>query len=91
MSFYQSTSTAAMESARVRTELEMRQSLERTNIATLDGMPKNTKKAYDPKIEEYRRWCDLKFPYEAAELRYIVNGDKAHYFLDDAVSSFCFV
>ncbi|KAG2191287.1 hypothetical protein INT47_011474, partial [Mucor saturninus] len=47
---------------------------------------RNTKRAYEPKIEEYPRWCDLKFAHESLELRYIVNGEKAHFFLDDAVA-----
>lgn len=88
MSFHQSTNSSAMQSARIRSELAMRQSLERTNIATLEAMCHNTKKAYGPKIEEYRKWCDLKFSFESVETRYIVNGDKAHYFLDDVVSFF---
>ena len=86
-----STSEAAMHSVRARTELEMRSSLERANIATLEAIPLNTKKAYDPKIRELRRWCDIKFSYEETELRYIVNGEKAHYFLNEAVSFSFFV
>ncbi|KAG2191724.1 hypothetical protein INT47_007989 [Mucor saturninus] len=53
---------------------------------SLNSRPENTKRAYEPKIEEYRRWCDSKFAHESLELRYIVNGEKAHFFLDDAVA-----
>lgn len=80
------TQSASSHSSRVQTELEMRQSLEKTNQSQLNSRPENTKKAYEPKIEEYREWCDLKFSHESLELRYIVNGEKAHFFLDDAVS-----
>ncbi|KAI8875983.1 hypothetical protein K501DRAFT_201439 [Backusella circina FSU 941] len=65
----------------------MRQSLDRTNQAQLNARPKNTKRVYEPKIVEFRSWCDVKFGYEPTELRYVVTGEKAHYFLDDAVSA----
>lgn len=85
MSYLQSSNTD-MHSARVQTELEMRQSIERTNQARLNARPENTKKAYEPKIEEFRKWCDIKFAHEPLEMRYIVTGEKAHFFLDNAVS-----
>lgn len=72
--------------AHIRSELAMRQALEATNQAIYNSRPENTKKAYDPKIREFREWCDVKFAHEAAEIRYIVHGEKAHYFLHDAVS-----
>ena len=60
----QSTSRT-VHSARVQTELEMRQSLEKTNQPQLNSRPENTKRAYEPKIEEYRRWCDSKYAHES--------------------------
>ncbi|KAI9326589.1 hypothetical protein BD770DRAFT_432816, partial [Pilaira anomala] len=68
-------------SSRARVEMEMRESMQRTTQAR----PLNTSKAYDPKIAEFRAWCDYKFHYQPLEQRYIVTGEKAHYFLDDAV------
>ena len=81
-----SSSSSEAYAARVRSELAMRQSLENTNQAIYNSRPENTKKAYDPKIREFREWCDIKFAHEPVEVRYIVYGEKAHYFLDDAVS-----
>ena len=81
-----SSSSSEAHAARVRSELAMRQSLENTNQAIYNSRPENTKKAYDPKIREFREWCDIKFAHEPVEVRYIVYGEKAHYFLDDAVS-----
>lgn len=83
-----SSQSASNYSNGVQTEMEMRLSLDRTNQDKVNSRPKNTKKAYDPKIKEYRNWCDTKFAHLPVEMRYIVTGEKAHFFLDDAVSFF---
>lgn len=70
--------------------MEMRESMQRTTQALSQARPLNTSKAYDPKIAEFRAWCDYKFHYQPLEQRYIVTGEKAHYFLDDAVRFFFF-
>lgn len=77
---------ASSSSSRASAEMAMRQSMERTNQALTNSRPANTTKAYDPKIEEFRAWCDEKFSHEPKEVRYIVYGEKAHFFLDDAVN-----
>lgn len=77
-------------SSRARVEMEMRESMQRTTQALSQARPLNTSKAYDPKIAEFRAWCDYKFHYQPLEQRYIVTGEKAHYFLDDAVIFFSF-
>lgn len=79
------TTNSAMHSARVQTELEMRESLEKTNQDKINARPENTKKAYEPKIAEFKRWCDVRFAHQPVEERYIVTGEKAHYFLDKEV------
>ncbi|KAI8636500.1 hypothetical protein BD408DRAFT_486864 [Parasitella parasitica] len=81
----QSSINSNMHSVRVQTELEMRQSIGRTNQAKLDDLPENTNKAYEPKIKEFRNWCDVKFAHEPQEMQYIVAGEKARFFLDNAV------
>ncbi|CAO3666438.1 unnamed protein product [Rhizopus stolonifer] len=65
--------------------MAMRQSMERTNQALTNSRPANTTKAYDLKIEESRAWCDEKFLHEPTEVCYIIYGEKAQFFLDDAV------
>lgn len=84
MNTFQQT-TAETHSARVQVEIAMQNSLNKTDQENMDARPQNTKSAYDPKIKEFYEWCDIKFAHEPEQLRYIVTGPKAHYFLDDAV------
>lgn len=47
--------------------------------------PVNTKRAYDPKIKEFKIWCDKKYSSLPAEQRYTVTGPKLHLFLKKEV------
>ncbi|KAG1440024.1 hypothetical protein G6F56_012073 [Rhizopus delemar] len=67
--------------------LEMAVAFTKSNKAVQDAKPKNTKKAYQPRIAEFKAWCDEKFFHEPAETRYTIFGQKAHLFLFEQVNS----
>lgn len=50
--------------------------------------PKNTRKAYDPKIREFKNWCDRKYTTLSTDQRYTVTGPKLHLFLKKEVYTF---
>lgn len=81
-----SAATSDRHTARVETELDMQQSLRRTEEAKANARPESTKKAYDPKIKEFKEFCRITYDYEDEEDRCIVTGEKAHYFLLKRVS-----
>ena len=71
----QSTSQNHLHSARIQADLAMSQSLQRSQEPAYQAIPENTRKAYEPKIKEFRKWCDEKFPHEAPEeTRYTVQS-----------------
>jgi hypothetical protein len=78
MYFPPSSSSAAV-------DLQMAEAFAVSNKAVQDAMPKNTKKAYGSKINEFKSWCDIKFEHEPVQTRYTVFGQKAHLFLYEQV------
>ena len=53
----------------------------RTTIQVQRHRPKKTNDQYDPKVKEYRKWCDTIFASETVETRYTVTEAKLVAFL----------
>jgi hypothetical protein len=43
--------------------------------------PENTSDAYDPKVREFKGYCDALYPHHGAEIRHLVTPDKVYNFL----------
>ena len=80
-----SSSSSSFSLAGAHANEQIYQSVQRTLQRTLENRPSNTKVSYNPKVQEYRNWCDSQYSHEPPETRYLVFGDKIHFFLEKEV------
>lgn len=57
------------------------QAMEETILEYEENSPETTKKAYYPKIREFKSWCNDAYSRSSVEQRYTVTGPKLHLFL----------
>lgn len=61
------------------------QAMEETMLEFEESVPENTKKAYNPKIKEFKEWCNRTYTSIPIEERFTVTGPKLHEFLKTMV------
>ena len=54
---------------------------EAVHAMTVQGRCENTRIAYDPKILEYREYCNYRYSHLSVETRYLITPDKAYDFM----------
>jgi hypothetical protein len=66
-------------------EMVEMQAMEETILEYEENAPDTTKKAYNPKIKEFKAWCNDIYRNTSIEQRFTVTGPKLHLFLKTMV------